>query len=153
LTALQPYFDKLLLIPGMEMATFQGHANAFNLREPVDFRVGGTEVPDWNTLLRQAKNTGAVVSINHPRVPTSEARMGCGWSPNPAADLSLVQAVEVVNGHDTESHVSGIPFWHPGGEAQLVVRGNVRWPAPLHSYRRARRRRQAGLPGNPIYVN
>lgn len=111
LTALQPYFDQLLLIPGMEMTTFQGHANAFNLREPVDFRVGSTEVPDWSTLLSEAKKKGAVVSINHPRVPTGEACMGCGWSPNPPADLSLVQAIEVVNGNDVESPVTGIPFW------------------------------------------
>jgi hypothetical protein len=112
LTALQPYFDKLLLIPGMEMTTFQGHANAFNLREPVDFRVSSPEVPDWNTLLREAQGKGALVSINHPRVPTGEACMGCGWSPSPAVDLSLVQAVEVVNGNDVESPVTGIPFWH-----------------------------------------
>lgn len=112
LTALQPYFDTMLLIPGMEMTTFQGHANALNLREPVDFRVGSAQVPDWNTLLREAKNKGARVSINHPRVPTGEACMGCGWSPNPAADLSLVHAVEVVNGYDAETLVSGIPFWH-----------------------------------------
>lgn len=112
LTALQPYFDKLLLIPGMEMTTFQGHANAFNLREPVDFRVGSAEVPDWNTLLAEAKQKGALVSINHPRVPTGEACMGCGWLPDPVADLSLVQAVEVVNGNDVESRVTGIPFWH-----------------------------------------
>jgi predicted metal-dependent phosphoesterase TrpH len=111
LTALQPYFDKLLLIPGMEMTTFQGHANAFNLREPVDFRVGSSEVPDWNALLSEARKKGAVISINHPRVPTGEACMGCGWSPDPPADLSLVQAVEVVNGHDAETAVSGIPFW------------------------------------------
>lgn len=111
LTALQPYFDRLLLIPGMEMTTFQGHANAFNMREPVDFRVGSPEVPDWNTLLNEAKRKGALVSINHPRVPTGEACMGCGWSPNPPADLSLVQAIEVINGNDVESPVTGIPFW------------------------------------------
>lgn len=112
LTALQPFFDKLLLIPGMELTTFQGHANAFNLREPIDFRVGSREVPDWNTLLTEARKKGALVSINHPRVPTGEACMGCGWSPSPAADLSLVQAVEIVNGYDVESPISGIPFWH-----------------------------------------
>jgi hypothetical protein len=111
LTALQPYFDRLLLIPGMEMTTFQGHANAFNLREPVDFRVGSATVPDWNTLLKEAASKGAIVSINHPRVPTGEACMGCGWSPNPAADMSLVQAVEVVNGYDVESATAGLPFW------------------------------------------
>ena len=112
LTALQPYFDKTLLIPGMEMTTFQGHANAFNLREPVDFRVSSERVPDWNGLLKQANAKGAIVSINHPRVPTGEACMGCGWSPNPPADMSLVQAVEIVNGYEVEGALSGIPFWH-----------------------------------------
>jgi hypothetical protein len=112
LTALQPYFDRLLLIPGMELTTFQGHANAFNLREPVDFRVGSAAVADWNTLLGDVARKGAIVSINHPRVPTGEACMGCGWSPNPAVDMSLVQAVEVVNGHDVESATAGLPFWH-----------------------------------------
>jgi hypothetical protein len=112
LTALQPYFDRLLLIPGMELTTFQGHANAFNLREPVDFRVGSATVPDWNTLLGDVARKGAIVSINHPRVPTGEACMGCGWSPDPAVDMSLVQAVEIVNGHDVESVTAGLPFWH-----------------------------------------
>jgi hypothetical protein len=117
LTALQPYFDRLLLIPGMEMTTFQGHANALNLREPVDFRVGSATVPDWNTLLREAAGKGAIVSINHPRAPTGEVCMGCGWLPNPAVDMSLVAAVEVVNGHDVESATAGLPFW----EAQLQL--------------------------------
>lgn len=112
LTALQPYFDRTLLIPGMELTTFQGHANAFNLREIVDFRVGTAQVPDWNALLTQAARKGALVSINHPRVPAGEACMGCGWSPKPPADMSLVQAVEVVNGHDVENAIAGVPFWH-----------------------------------------
>ncbi|MDY6947211.1 MAG: CehA/McbA family metallohydrolase [Pseudomonadota bacterium] len=112
LTALQPYFDRTLLIPAMELTTFQGHANAFNLREPVDFRVGSAQVPDWNALLARANAKGALVSINHPRVPTGEACMGCGWSPTPAADLALVQAIEVVNGNDVETPLAGVPFWH-----------------------------------------
>jgi hypothetical protein len=112
LTALQPYFDRTLLIPGMELTTFQGHANAFNLREPVDFRVSSGEVPSWNHLLQQVKAKGALVSINHPRLPPGEECMGGGWSPQPAADLSLVQAVEVVNGNDVEGPMAGIPFWH-----------------------------------------
>jgi len=111
LTALQPYFDRTLLIPGMELTTFQGHANALNLREAVDFRVGSAQVPDWNALLTQVAKRGAIVSINHPRVPTGEACMGCGWSPKPAANMGLVQAVEVVNGHEVESPVAGLPFW------------------------------------------
>jgi hypothetical protein len=38
--------------------------------------------------------------------------MGCGWSPKPAANLSLVQAIEVVNGYDVETPIAGLPFWH-----------------------------------------
>jgi hypothetical protein len=125
----------------MEMTTFQGHANAFNLREPVDFRVSSAGVPDWNALLAQANAKGALVSINHPRVPTGEACMGCGWSPNPAADMSLVQGVEVVNGHDIETAVAGIPFWHEqlqkglrltaiGGSDTHDVTSNNLFPAP-----------------------
>ena len=112
LSALQPYFDRTLLIPGMELTTFQGHANAFNVREPIDFRVGSERVPDWNALLKQAAARGAIVSINHPRVPTGEACMGCGWSPTPAVDLSLAAAIEVVNGQDVENAIAGMPFWH-----------------------------------------
>jgi hypothetical protein len=36
---LQPYFDDLLLIPGREITTFQGHANLFGTLAPLDFRV------------------------------------------------------------------------------------------------------------------
>jgi hypothetical protein len=112
LTALQPYFDKLLLIPGMELTTFQGHANAFNVSEAVDFRVGSRTVPDWNTLLSALAARNALVSINHPRAPSGEICMGCGWAPAPAADLSRLQAVEVVNGQDVATPRSGLPFWH-----------------------------------------
>lgn len=112
LTALQPYFDDLLLIPGMEVTTFQGHANAFGLAEPVDFRVGSLQVPDWNALLATLASKGALVSVNHPRLPSGEICMGCGWLPKPEADLSRVQAVEVVNGVYVETPTAGVPFWH-----------------------------------------
>jgi hypothetical protein len=55
LRELQPYFDRLLLIPGREITTFQGHANLFGVTEFVDFRAGEDTVPDMNALLRTAK--------------------------------------------------------------------------------------------------
>lgn len=112
---LQPYFDNMLLIPGREVTTFSGHANLFGTTAPVDFRVGSAEVPDWNTLLRNVAPLQGVISINHPIRPSGEICMGCGWTPKPAADMSLVQAIEVVNGDDAGTPYSGIPFW----EAQL----------------------------------
>lgn len=109
---LQPYFNRLLLIPGRELTTFQGHANIFGTSELADFRVSGAEVPDWNALLREVNAMGALLSINHPVRPSGEACMGCGWTPNPAVDMARVQAVEIVNGRDSDTPFSGIPFWH-----------------------------------------
>lgn len=95
---LQPYFDKVLLIPGRELTTFHGHANEFGTTRFIDYRVGTPEVPDVNALFRSARALGAIVSINHPEAPTGETCMGCGWNPSPAADMSLVASIEVVNG-------------------------------------------------------
>lgn len=111
LRELQPYFDKLLLVPGREITTFSGHGNLIGPVAPVDFRVGSREVPDWNHLLRSIRGLGGVFSINHPVRPSGEACMGCGWTPDPPVDYALVQAIEVVNGGDADTPYSGIPFW------------------------------------------
>jgi hypothetical protein len=113
---LQPYFDQLLLIPGREITTFTGHANLFGTTAPVDFRVGSKEVPDWNALLRAIAPLHGVISINHAVRPSGEVCMGCGWTAKPPADMSLVQAVEAVNGSDAGTAISGIPYW----ESQLA---------------------------------
>ncbi|MGH8081179.1 MAG: CehA/McbA family metallohydrolase, partial [Lysobacter sp.] len=93
------------------ITTFQGHANVFGIQAPVDFRVGSAAVPDWNTVLKEMQRRGAPVSINHPIRPSDERCMGCGWTPTPAADLSMVQMVEAVNGGDADTPGSGIAFW------------------------------------------
>lgn len=108
---LAPFFDTLLLIPGREITTFHGHANLFGTEEFLDFRLGSPEVPDIDTLLRHAKRLGGLVSINHPNAPTGEMCMGCGWTPVPAADLRLVQAVEVVNSGSEGGPYAGTSFW------------------------------------------
>lgn len=108
---LQPYFDRLLLIPAREVTTFQGHANLFGTTEPIDFRVGSAAVPDWNALLRQIESLHGVLSINHPIRPNDETCMGCGWTPAQPVDMHRVQAIEAVNGIDAMLPDSGIPFW------------------------------------------
>lgn len=113
---LQPYFDRLLLVPGREITTFSGHANLWGTVAPLDFRVAGQR--DWNAVLRDAAALGGIVSINHPVRPSDETCMGCGWTAPAATDLSRVQAVEVVNGADADTPWSGIPFWE-----SLLARG------------------------------
>ncbi|MDR3445065.1 CehA/McbA family metallohydrolase [Dyella sp.] len=109
---LQPYFDRLLLIPAREITTFEGHANLFGTTEPLDFRLGSASVPDWNALLAQAATLHGVLSINHPIRPNDETCMGCGWTPSKPVDMRRVQAIEAVNGMDALSPTyTGIPFW------------------------------------------
>ena len=108
---LQPYFDKVLLIPGREVTTFQGHLNFLGTTAYLDFRLGSKTVPDMNTLLRNADRLGALVSINHPDAPSGELCMGCGWTPASPVDMHLLAAVEAVNGGSETHGLSGVPFW------------------------------------------
>ncbi len=108
---LQPYFDKLLLIPGREITTFQGHLNFLGTTQFLDFRLGSRSVPNMNVLLRNARQLGALVSINHPAAPSGEICMGCGFTPSVPVDMSLLTAIEAVNGGERVPAYSGIPFW------------------------------------------
>jgi hypothetical protein len=108
---LQPYFDRLLLIPGREITTFQGHANLYGTTDFVDFRVSSDSVPTWNELLKGVQNRDVLLSVNHPSRQSGEDCMGCGWLPVPNVDWHLIHAMEAVNGDDTASSDSGIPLW------------------------------------------
>jgi hypothetical protein len=111
LRELQPYFDRLLLIPGAEITTFGGHANIFGPRRFVDFRIGSAAVPDVRALERNVAAAGAILSINHPALPSGEACMGCGWT-WADTDWSGVTAVEAINGGTTDGPLSGLGFWY-----------------------------------------
>jgi hypothetical protein len=108
---LQPYFDKMLLIPGREITTFEGHINFLGSADFVDFRLDGKTVPDMNTLLRAADSTGAITSINHPLSPSSEVCMGCGFTPATPVDMRLLTAIEAVNGGSENNGPSQLAFW------------------------------------------
>lgn len=107
---LQPYFDRLLLIAGREITTFQGHANVFGTMQFIDFRLGSAYVPNVNTLLEHVKALHALICLNHPRDPSGEVCMGCGWTAKDI-DFNQIQAIEAINGGDSEGQSSGIPFW------------------------------------------
>lgn len=109
---LQPYFDKVLLIPGRELTTFQGHINFLGSTAFVDFRLDGKTVPTMNDLLRSADETGAITSINHPLSPSGEICLGCGWTPATPVDMHLLTAVEAVNGGSEWTGHSHLPFWN-----------------------------------------
>ena len=120
---LQPYFDTLLLIPGREITTFQGHANLFGTTEFVDFRQGTQAVPEASTWIEQATRHGAIVSINHPNAPSGERCMGCGWLAKPPIDMRLVTAIEAINGGLAEGPYAGVSFWERQLNAGFHVTG------------------------------
>ncbi|MCJ2181498.1 CehA/McbA family metallohydrolase [Novosphingobium sp. 1949] len=112
------YFDAMLVIPGREMTTAQGHFNLTGVTDYVDFRLGAPGPRDINAIFRAARPTGALLSINHPEIPTGEACLGCGWSA-PDTDFSLLDAIEVANGgvaadakgHFDDGEGSGTQWW------------------------------------------
>ncbi len=121
LAELQPHYDRLLLIPGREVTTFQGHANVLGATAPLDFQLGGPRAPSFDHIVRQADATGALVSINPPGLPSGEACMGCGFTA--PANLARVPLVEVVNGAVVEGPLAGRAFWERSLDAGLRVTG------------------------------
>jgi hypothetical protein len=113
LAELQPYYDRMVLIPGREITTFQGHANVFGTTAPLDFQLGGPRAPKLGTILDQLETAGGIISVNHPGLPSGEACMGCGWTAE--TDWRRVAAIEAINGgalkFGAEGPGTGIPFW------------------------------------------
>jgi hypothetical protein len=111
LRELQPWFDRTLLIPGTEITTFHGHTNIFGLTRFVDFRVGTPGVRDLPALEQDVAAAGAIMSLNHPALPSGEACMGCGWT-WPDTDYAGISAIEAVNGTIAEGPLAGVGFWY-----------------------------------------
>ena len=117
LRELQPYFDKLLLIPGVEITTFQGHAGVLGAIGFVEFRLTSPHLPSVRELQDAVERQHGLFAINHPAMPSNERCMGCGWT-TPGTDYARVAAVEVVNGgamafqrNAADGSLSGVPFW------------------------------------------
>ncbi len=106
---LQPYFDRLLLIPGREMTTFWGHFNIFGITRYIDYRAAQLDGRSVNDILRDIRAMGGIASVNHADSPSGEICMGCKWEPPAAVDMSLFIGVEVINGG--RRSLSSADFW------------------------------------------
>lgn len=117
LSELTPYFDAMLVIPGREMTTQFGHYNLLGITDPLDIRLGRPGAADINALFDESLDSGALISINHPEIPTGEDCLGCGWSA-PGTDFGRVTSIEVANGGIAaekgafdDGKGSGTAFW------------------------------------------
>ena len=131
IAALQPAFDDLLVIPGREVTTFQGHFNVFGAVDDIDFQLGGPRAPDIGRILDQVEKAGGLASINHPSMPSGEVCMGCGWTVE-KTPFARFAAVEVANGgalaltgNMADDPLSGVGFWEArlGEGARLTAIG------------------------------
>ncbi len=115
LAAASAGFPNLLIVPGEEITTFHGHANAIGLNTPVEFQLGSPRLPTLTPLLDAVNAQSAILSVNHPGLPSGEICMGCGWSVA-ETDWTRIASIEVVNGgslkaNREEGPMSGMRFW------------------------------------------
>ena len=115
LRELQAYFDQLLIIPGMEMTTFGGHANVLGIDQWPAFLKPDSSAVDIAAVFSETRRRRGLVIVNHPGLPANEDCMGCGWSGQ--AGWGEVDAVEVVNGGSllrfasAEGPFSALEYW------------------------------------------
>lgn len=102
-----PKESPVVLIPGLELTTNDGHANLLGAVDPLtDFRVRRLE--DVRARFAEAKDKGAVVVLNHPHCGD------CPWEWGFEVDHDWV---EVWNGPWTDRNERALAWWH----AQLAA--------------------------------
>jgi hypothetical protein len=158
LRELQPYYDEILLVAGREITTFYGHANVFGAASFIDHRVGPTTDRSVEDLLDDVRAQDALISINHPALPSGEECMGCGWRLQDV-DYRAVDAVEVINGgawkylKGAPGAEEGIRFW------QSILDQGIRITAvggsDNHDPRLSRDDRQSpvGMPATVVHAD
>ncbi|MFC0396341.1 CehA/McbA family metallohydrolase, partial [Paenibacillus mendelii] len=124
----------LLVIPGIEVTASCGHWNALGPRTWIDWNGnladgGMTTEQGMNRVIRDASDSGAVCSINHPLDPSFE------WTLHDT-DLSRIDAVEIVN--SPENRIS------KEANDQTLVLWNTMWNEGL---------RKTGIGGSDFHLN
>jgi hypothetical protein len=121
LSEVQARWPDVLLVPGIEFTTYDGHAGLFGATQWVDHRIGQPGV-DIDSAFQAAHAQGALVVINHPNLDLGEACIGCAWAHEPATESW--EAIEIITGG-----------WEPAG--QLFFDRNITlWESWLDQGRR-----------------
>jgi hypothetical protein len=102
----------LLVIPGIELTTFNGHALALGVNEWVDWRTGyhGWTMED---AARRTHALGGLFIIAHPNDVGTPFCTGCHWD-DTGFDLDLVDAIEIWNNwwrHPDSGNAANLDWW------------------------------------------
>lgn len=85
----------VLLVPGIEFTTYDGHAGAFGATRWVDHRIGqpGATIEGAADAIAAQ---GAVMVVNHPNLDLGDLCLGCAWDHD--LDPQRIGALEVITG-------------------------------------------------------
>lgn len=82
----------ILILPGVEFTTYDGHANGIGATAFVDHKIGQPSVT-IEAAADAYHDMGALFAINHPRFDLGEACIGCAWAHE--LDPSKIDAIEI----------------------------------------------------------
>ena len=114
-----PKVEGLTIIPGMEWTHYQGHANFFGIEKPYEGSFFSNTADEATNKFRQARENGALISINHPL----ESSFGFHF------DLDVIpwDLIEVWNGPMRPRNIETIAWWDQmlkTGKRQVAVCGS-----------------------------
>lgn len=91
-TDAQAKHPDILLLPGIEYTTYQGHGNAIGATQWVDHKIGQPGVTIEGAL-EKIHAQGALFAINHPALAVGDLCIGCEWKHQ--VDPKTIDAVEI----------------------------------------------------------
>lgn len=140
----QKKYPDLLLVPGIEVTTYAGHAGAIGATRFVEHKIG-LAVPSFAEVAAAVHAQGALLALNHPVLELGDACIGCAW--RHALDGVTVDAVEIGTGGLEQGAIlfsaGALKFWEGllaqgrhvaavgGSDDHLAGKGTGRRDSPI----------------------
>lgn len=133
-----PKLPGLTLIPGVEWTHYKGHMNFFGVQQPFTGSFIANDQTEMENLIREAKDNGAIISVNHPKCPLCPYL----WESEDAFEM-----MEVWNGPMRKANRDAVDWW-----TKMLQQGR-RIPAVGGSdYHRAHEPVRMGNPVTAVYA-
>ncbi|OAT81622.1 hypothetical protein A6P54_12680 [Bacillus sp. MKU004] len=148
----------MMIVPGVEITSSKGHFNALGLSKWIDWRPickdGGMETEEgMNRVINEARNSGAIISINHPMLKPWE------WQFT-ETKLSLIDVIEIWNDPTYKDNPlateEALAFWNTlwnDGHRIYGIGGSDSHLLPTESYEKGGPPSLIGDPATYIKLN